>query len=50
VSLYCDPKSAVNLEIQRRVADLATRRALSGGTTLEYEFFDATSVELWHVP
>lgn len=50
VSLYGDPNSDVNQEIQRRVADLATRRTLGSGTTLEYKFFDATSVELWHVP
>lgn len=50
VSLYSDPNSDVNLEMQRRVADLATRRTLSGGTPLECAFFDAASVELWHVP
>lgn len=50
VSLYGDPNSTVNVEIRRRVADLATRRALNGGLALEYEFFNAGSVDLWHTP
>ena len=50
VSLYGDPSNDVNQEIQRRVADLVTRRALGGGTVLEHQFFDASSVELWHLP
>jgi hypothetical protein len=50
VSLYGDPDSDVNLSIQRRVADVGARRTLRGGRSLEYRFFDASSVPLWHIP
>lgn len=50
VSLYGDPASDINQEIQRRVADVAARRTLRGGLDLDYRFFDASSVDLWHLP
>lgn len=49
VSLYGDPTSADNQEIQSRVGSVALRRQTHSSTrALETAFFDAASVPLWH--
>lgn len=48
VSLYGDPTSKTNDEVQRRVADLCARRKGRSGTALDAQFFDASTVPLWH--
>jgi hypothetical protein len=48
ISLYGDPQSSTNQEIQRRAADLSARRRIKKpNMPLEAQFFDASSVSLW---
>ncbi len=49
ISLFGDPNSHANRIVQRRTADLRERRRLENATIpLETQFYDASSVPLWH--
>lgn len=49
ISLYGDPNSPGNRIVQRRAADLRERRRQANPTNpLETQFYDASSIPLWH--
>ena len=50
VSLYGDPSNTANQEIRGRVSTVSARRdALHSRRPLDIDFYDAASVQLWHV-